>query len=96
MKKFLFLFAMASLSPTWSLAQLDALPDSPLDSSMGNAAGGTTATLNQLNQKSDRDLSRTIQREEQEEDSGLDEYVEPTDSEFNRNYDPEAITPGVE
>ena len=95
MKRYIFLFALLATAPGWAFAQFDSLPDSPLDSSMGNAAGGTTATLNQLDQQGDKPTRDQQEREEQE-DIDQYRYDEPSDHDFNRNYDPEVLAPGVE
>lgn len=96
MKNHIFLFALLAVAPGWSFAQFDSLPDSPLDSSMGNAAGGTAATLNQLDKQGDEPTRNQQQREEEQADIDKYRYDEPTDHEFNRNYDPDATAPDME
>ncbi len=69
-----------------AFAQFDVFPDSPLDSSMGNAAGGTASQMGATPESED------IQKEEAplEGEEDLD-GVEVSDEEFNKNWDQESL-----
>lgn len=66
-------------------AQIDAIPDSPLDTDIGEAAGDTGATLNQINP--DDDFEREQEQEKQEEllENRYDVPEDKDDDEFNKN-----------
>lgn len=79
-----------------SLAQLTVFPDSPIDSSMGDAAGGTVGRLDQIDSESDGKSTRDQQKQEIREEERDDEgYEKQSDREFNKNWDEESqdITP---
>lgn len=79
MKHLLLTFLLALSGHTY--AQFEIIPDSPLDTSMGDAAGNTIGTLNQ------------IEREEEQEEEPQEELLEnrydvpseEEEEEFNQN-----------
>ncbi len=79
------LFILLSFMPMATFAQFDVMPDSPLDTSMGDAAGDTTGTLNQINPD---DRFEEEQEEERQEEILENRYDVPDDKEeeeFNKN-----------
>ena len=80
------LFFVLVLSGSMSArAHFDALPDSPLDTSMGDAAGDTAGTLNQLHP--DEEFEQNQEKEKQEEllENRYDVPEDQDDNEFNKN-----------
>ncbi|MES2526226.1 MAG: hypothetical protein V4598_04040 [Bdellovibrionota bacterium] len=81
------LFILLSFMPVASFAQFNVMPDSPLDTSMGDAAGDTTGSLNQLHP------IEGYEKEEQQEDLRQEEMLEnrydvpdkEEEEEFNKN-----------
>lgn len=68
-------------------AQFDALPDSPLDTSMGDAAGDVGGTLNQIEKNDDFERETAQEQERQEEllENRYDVPDDKDDEEFNQN-----------
>ncbi len=83
MKKNLTLLAFLLSYPT--LAEFDALPDSPLDTDMGETRGNTIGTLNQLTP--DEKFEEEQEKEKQEEllENRYDVPSDEEEDEFNKN-----------
>ncbi len=83
MKKNLTLLALLLCYPTF--AEFDALPDSPLDTSMGETSGNTIGTLNQLTP--DEKFEEEQEKEKQEEllENRYDVPSDEEEEEFNKN-----------
>ena len=61
------------------------LPDSPLDTSMGDAAGNTAGTLNQLEPIDEFEREQEEERQEELLENRYDVPDEEEDEEFNKN-----------
>ncbi len=79
------LFSLLLSLPVY--AQIDISPGSPLDSSMGEAAGKTGATVNQLTPDEEFESPRQNEEERQEEmlENRYDVPDEKEEEEFNKN-----------
>ena len=79
------LFILLSFMPMAVMAQLDMMPDSPLDTSMGDAASDKTKTVNQ--QYTDEELQAQEEKERQEDilENRYDVPDDQEEDEFNKN-----------
>lgn len=71
--------------PMASYAQFDVMPDSPLDTSMGDAAGDTTATLNQISPDDQFEKEQEEERQEELLENRYDVPDNKEEEEFNKN-----------
>ena len=70
---------------TSARAQFDALPDSPLDTSMGDAAGNVGGTLNQLKPNDEFEDDQEQERQEELLENRYDVPEDEDEREFNQN-----------
>lgn len=82
--KYLLVSLFLTLAPmTW--AQFGGIPDSPLDTSMGDAAGNTAGTLNQLEPIDEFERDQEEERQEELLENRYDVPDAEEDEEFNKN-----------
>ena len=82
----LMIFMMLVLSgSTSAFAQFDALPDSPLDTSMGEAAGDVGGTLNQVKPNEEFEQEQEEERQDELLENRYDVPEDKDDDEFNKN-----------
>ncbi len=83
--KHYILFILLSFMPVAVMAQFDVMPDSPLDTSMGDAAGDTTKTVNQLHPDENFEERQEQERQEEILENRYDVPDEKEEEEFNKN-----------
>lgn len=81
MKRLLFFGLLIS---SMANAQVDFVPDSPLDTSMGEAAGDTAGTVNQI-VPSEYERQQEEEREEELLENRYDVPDDKEEEEFNQN-----------
>lgn len=79
------LFILLSFMPMATYAQFDVMPDSPLDTSMGDAAEDTTGTLNQINPDDQFEEEQEQERQEEILENRYDVPDDKEEEEFNKN-----------
>jgi hypothetical protein len=82
MKRYLFL---SLLMGTLGYAQVDVMPDSPLDTNMGEAAGDTVGTLNQIKPNDKFEKKQEQERQEELLENRYDVPDDKEEEEFNKN-----------
>ncbi len=79
------LFILLSFMPVASFAQFDVVPDSPLDTSMGDAAGDTTGAVNSLHPNDEFEKEQEEERQEEILENRYDVPDKQEEEEFNKN-----------
>lgn len=83
MKSFFLFFLLIAAGNSY--AQFDTLPDSPLDTDMGEAAGDIDGTVNQLTPNTDYEQKQEEKRQEELLENRYDVPDEHEEKEFNQN-----------